>query len=272
MGTLRNQETGEMCPKCGKPLVAQYSAKTRGRFVGCSGWKDDPPCKYIQPKEGEPERPEPVETEHKCPTCGKPMLQRVGRSGPFLGCSGYPECKTTMNLSPDGTPQLTAQPTEHKCEKCGSPMVLRQGKRGPFLGCSGYPKCRNIVNVDAEGNPVKPIETGINCEKCNRPMIVKRGPRGPFLSCSGYPSCRNAKPLPPELKDTVAKLMPPPQKKSVPEVPITQTCPECGSAMKLRPGRGGTFFLGCSKYPKCRGTSELSEELLEKVSQTVTAG
>ena len=37
--------------------------------------------------------------------------------------------------------------------------------------------------------------------------------------------------------------------------------------MKLRAGRGGTYFLGCSKYPKCKGTAELSEELLEKVSQ-----
>jgi DNA topoisomerase-1 len=36
--------------------------------------------------------------------------------------------------------------------------------------------------------------------------------------------------------------------------------------MKLRTGRGGSYFLGCSKYPKCKGTREVSEELLEKVS------
>jgi ssDNA-binding Zn-finger/Zn-ribbon topoisomerase 1 len=38
--------------------------------------------------------------------------------------------------------------------------------------------------------------------------------------------------------------------------------------MKLRPGRGGTYFLGCSKYPRCKGTRELTEDLLEKVSQS----
>ena len=38
--------------------------------------------------------------------------------------------------------------------------------------------------------------------------------------------------------------------------------------MKLRTGRGGSYFLGCAKYPKCKGTRELSEELLEKVSQS----
>src|SRR5437588_5892597 len=122
MGALRGQETGETCPKCGKPLIQQFSRKTRGSFVGCSGYRDDPPCRYIKPREGEPERPEPVETEHKCPTCGKPMIKRWGRKGEFLGCSGYPDCRTTMNLSPEGAPVVTAQPTEHKCEKCGSPM------------------------------------------------------------------------------------------------------------------------------------------------------
>ncbi|HEX4588316.1 MAG TPA: type I DNA topoisomerase, partial [Gemmataceae bacterium] len=269
MGALKGQETGEKCPKCGKPLVQQFSRTTKGSFIGCSGWKEG--CKYIKPREGEPERPEPVETEHKCPTCGKPMIQRWGRKGQFLGCSGYPECRTTMNLSPEGAPVVTAQPTEHKCEKCGSPMVLRNGRRGPFLGCSGYPKCRNIVDVDANGNPVRPVKTDIKCEKCGSPMIVKKGPRGPFLACSGYPKCRSYKPLSAELKETpeVKALIEAQgaKKPSGPQIEVTETCPECGSAMKLRSGRGGSHFLGCSKYPKCKGTRELSEDLLEKVSQ-----
>jgi DNA topoisomerase-1 len=275
MDALRGQETGEACPKCGKPLVQQFSRKTRGSFVGCSGYRDDPPCRYIKPREGEPERPEPVETEHKCPVCDKPMIERWGRKGKFLGCSGYPECKTTMNLGADGAPVITAKPTEHVCEKCGSQMVIREGRRGPFLACTGYPKCKNAKDVDAQGNPIKPIETGVACEKCNRPMVIKKGPRGPFLSCSGYPSCRNAKPLPPELKerdDVQAMLAAQAAKKAAtPQVEVTETCPECGGPMKLRSGRGGSYFLGCSKYPKCKGTREASEELLEKVSQTAGA-
>ncbi|HEX4590723.1 MAG TPA: type I DNA topoisomerase, partial [Gemmataceae bacterium] len=248
MGALKGQETGEMCPRCGKPLVQQFSRTTKGKFFGCSGFRDDPPCKYIKPREGEPERPEPVETEHKCPTCGKPMILRWGRKGQFLGCSGYPECKTTMNLSAEGTPVLSSKPTEHKCEKCGSPMVLRDGKRGPFLGCSGYPKCRNIVDVDAHGNPIRPVKTDIKCEKCGSAMIVKKGPRGPFLACSGYPKCRSYKPLPAELKGTpeVKALIDAQSAKrsSAPQIEVAETCPECDSAMKLRSGRGGSYFLG----------------------------
>jgi DNA topoisomerase-1 len=264
MPSARAVETGEKCPECGRPLVRNYSKKTRRYFVGCSGFKEG--CKYIKPAEGEPPREQPVETEHKCPTCGKPMLQRMGRSGPFLGCSGFPECKTTMNFDAQGNPVLASKPTEHTCEKCGSPMVIRQGRRGPFLACTGYPKCRNAKDVDAEGNPVKPVDVGITCEKCGAPMAVKRGPRGPFLGCSAYPKCRSTKPVPEDLKERLKELMPAPAKKAVPAVDVQETCPECGGAMKLRPGRRG-YFLGCAKYPKCKGTREAPPELLEQLQE-----
>ncbi len=257
-------ETGEMCPQCGKPLVRNYSKKTHRYFVGCSGFKDDPPCKYIKPEEGEEARPQPVETEYKCPTCGKTMLQRMGKTGPFLGCSGYPECKTTMSFGPDGKPVLSVVPTEHTCDKCGQPMVIRQGRRGPFLACTGYPKCKNAKDVDAEGNPVQPIDTGIACEKCGSPMTVKKGFRGPFLGCSNYPKCRSTKPLPPEMKEKLKDMLPAAPKKTVPDVKVEEPCPECGGPMKLRSSRRG-FFLGCGKYPKCKGTREAPPELLEEV-------
>jgi DNA topoisomerase-1 len=257
-------ETGEMCPQCGRPLVRNYSKKTHRYFVGCSGFKEDPPCKYIKPEEGEEAKPQPVETEYKCPTCGKIMLQRMGRTGQFLGCSGYPECKTTMSFGPDGKPVLSVVPTEHTCEKCGQPMVLRQGRRGPFLACTGYPKCKNAKDVDAEGNPIKPIDTGIACEKCGSPMTVKKGFRGPFLGCSNYPKCRSTKPLPPEMKEKLKDMMPAPPKKTTPDVKVDETCPECGGPMKLRSSRRGSF-LGCAKYPKCKGTREAPPELLEQL-------
>ena len=192
------------------------------------------------------------------------MLERMGARGPFLGCSGYPECRTTMNFDSQGKPVLASKPTEHVCDKCGKPMVLREGPRGPFLACTGYPKCRNAKDVDAEGNPIKPIETGIQCEKCGSPMIVRPGPRGPFLGCSAYPKCRSTKPIPEELKEQVKAAMPARAKKEMPAVEVKETCPDCGAPMKLRGSRRG-YFLGCSKYPKCRGTRELPPELLEQI-------
>ena len=251
----------EKCPNCGAPLVERYSRF--GKFFGCSR---HPECKYIKKKGGDKGPQEaPKITEHMCPECGKPMLQRMGKRGPFLGCSGYPDCKTTMNFDVEGKPVLASKPTNHVCDKCGKPMVLREGKRGPFLACSGYPKCRNAKDVDAQGNPAKPIETGINCEKCGSPMVVKRGPRGPFLGCSAYPKCRSTKQVPEDLKEKLKDILPPPpKKKEGPAVEVKETCPQCDAPMKLRPGRGG-YFLGCSKYPKCRGTREATPEILEQI-------
>jgi len=76
--------------------------------------------------------------------------------------------------------------------------------------------------------------------------------------------------VPEEMKEKLKTLLPPPPKKAVPAVEVTETCPECGAAMKLRPGRRG-FFLGCSKYPKCKGTREASPEILERIQTPAAA-
>ncbi|MBM3313261.1 hypothetical protein FJY70_01550, partial [candidate division WOR-3 bacterium] len=31
--------------------------------------------------------------DEKCPECGQPLVERQGRFGRFVGCSGYPQCK-----------------------------------------------------------------------------------------------------------------------------------------------------------------------------------
>ena len=264
-------ETGEKCPQCGRALIVLFSQKTGKQFVGCSGYKEDPACKYIKPGEGEEARPQPVLTDFDCPLCGKKMYQRVSKNGPFLGCSGYPECKGTQNLDAEGKPVVTATPTDIKCEKCGSPMLRREGKRGPFLGCTGYPKCKNIVDLGADGLPVKAVDPGVACDKCNSPMTVKKGPRGPFLACTAYPKCRNAKPLSAELKEKLKDVLPAATpaapKVKMPEVPIDDQCPECSGPMKLQKSRfGGRYFLGCTKYPKCKGTSKVSEGLAVRIT------
>lgn len=40
--------------------------------------------------------PEGPSVVHACPACGKPLRRRQSSSGVFLGCSGYPACKTTL--------------------------------------------------------------------------------------------------------------------------------------------------------------------------------
>jgi DNA topoisomerase-1 len=72
--------------------------------------------------------------------CGKPMVERWGRYGKFVACSGYPECKNIVSTKPP----LIAQVTNEVCEKCGKSMVIKRNRRGQlFLACPGYPDCKN---------------------------------------------------------------------------------------------------------------------------------
>jgi len=133
-----------------------------------------------------------IPTDILCEKCGKRMVIKWGRSGRFLSCSGYPECKNTRPLE--------SQQSEERCEKCGSMMTVKSGKYGKFLACSRYPECKTT----------KPLSTGVSClEKgCGGIIIERKTKKGKtFYSCSNYPECKFA------LWDK----------------PIPQKCPECGA-------------------------------------------
>jgi len=86
-----------MCPTCGKPMIKRVGRF--GPFLGCSGY---PECKIIQnidKKTGQPlpPKPPPVDTGLLCPKCGKKnIVIRQGKRGPFMSCSGFPKCRTTL--------------------------------------------------------------------------------------------------------------------------------------------------------------------------------
>ena len=47
------------------------------------------------------ERPGTELLDEACPKCGKPLSKRLGKRGNFIGCTGYPECDYTRNLTGD---------------------------------------------------------------------------------------------------------------------------------------------------------------------------
>jgi len=125
-------------------------------------------------------RPEDKPTDIQCETCGKPMVERWGRHGRFIACTGYPDCTNTKPME-DGKPVLAPQATNEVCEKCGKNMVLRSGRYGQFLACSGYPECRNT----------RPLPTGVKCPEDGGDIIERKSRGGrTFYSCANFPKCR----------------------------------------------------------------------------------
>jgi DNA topoisomerase-1 len=255
--------TSETCHVCGAPMVLKFGRT--GQFLGCSKY---PECKATRPLGGAP-RAEAIESEHACPKCNKPLWIRENRRGEkFYSCSGFPECKESFNIDTQGNPVSSALETEYTCEKCGKPMVQRQGARGAFLGCTGYPKCRNALPIDEQGRPVPPVKVEVPCAKCGGPMAIRRGRRGAFLGCLNYPKCRGTSPLPDDLKGQLPEQAAQGPAESAVDwksIAIEETCEQCGGSMVVRRSRRG-FFLGCAKYPKCKGTRQPDEATLAKIN------
>lgn len=68
-----------------------------------------------------------------CPTCGHPLVIRMGRYGKFIACSTFPACKYTRQY---------AEKIDRKCPRCGGDIVVKKSRKGKtFYGCSNYPTC-----------------------------------------------------------------------------------------------------------------------------------
>ena len=102
------EETGEVCPECGNPLVKRKGRY--GEFVACSNY---PECKYIKKEEKE------VVEIMDCPFCdGGKIVEKKTRKGKiFYGCSNYPKCKIAY----------WDKPTGEVCPECGKLLVTKNG-------------------------------------------------------------------------------------------------------------------------------------------------
>ena len=128
-----------------------------------------------------------IESEFDCPNCGKKMLVKTSRFGTqFLGCSGYPECKTMMPLSGIYTPPVEEE-TDEECEKCGSDMVIKTGPYGKYYQCKAEKdaKCKNRKSIL--------VTIGVKCgsEGCKGELVQRKSRFGKtFYGCNNYPDCK----------------------------------------------------------------------------------
>ena len=231
-----NVPTEEVCVKCNAPgMVMKW-----GRFgkylkcLQCDATRDAeaPPTDGAQAAaNGAEETPEP----EACELCGKPMQLKRGRFGPFLGCTGYPECRNIRKISKSGVVSPAPVPLDEKCPVDGAQLVKRFGRFGEFISCSNYPKCKYI----------KQESTGVACPRpgCKGELVVKKSRRGKvFYSCSTYPDCEIV----------------------YWDKPVIETCPKCAAPFLLEKT---TKKLGTFRYCAKEDCGYSSNELA-----TVTKG
>ena len=136
-----------------------------------------------------------------CPTCGTGQLSlKLGRYGAFIGCSNYPECRHTQQLSESATGQaseaaqgdgvLGADP------ETGAEIYLKTGRFGPYVQLgednkdakrSSLPRGWDAGSMTLE-KAIKllslPREVGVHPET-GTPITAGIGRYGPFVLHDG---------------------------------------------------------------------------------------
>jgi DNA topoisomerase-1 len=125
----------EVCPNHAQPMVLKKGRF--GPFLACPNYPDCKVTKRLVRGEGgklQVEALKPI--DENCPECGKPLMWRRGRFGPFIACSDYPNCKYIKKKE--------AREIGLLCPECGQGQVVeRKGRWGRvFYGCRRYPECR----------------------------------------------------------------------------------------------------------------------------------
>jgi len=188
-GRIKNEEipTEEVCLKCETKGMVQK----RGRFgkylkcLNCDATRDAEPKAATNGGADGTESGGGAETPAEpeiCELCDKPMQLKRGRFGPFLGCTGYPECRNIRKIAKSGVAAPAPVPLDEKCPVDGAQLVKRFGRFGEFISCSNYPKCKYI----------KQESTGVHCARpgCKGELVVKKSKRGKvFYGCAMYPDC-----------------------------------------------------------------------------------
>lgn len=147
-----------------------------------------PFCAEIKKKEDVPKVTNlgDADADMLCPACDGKMIRKLGKSGIFISCSKFPECKGARTISGDA--MEGPKETGEDCPECnGGKLVERTGKFGTFVACGKFPKCKYIVK-----DPSSIKTTGVKCPECKKgEMAEKRGRFGEFYACTNYPDCKN---------------------------------------------------------------------------------
>ncbi len=185
----------------------------------------------------------------RCPSCGEGRLSlKVGRYGPFISCSNYPECRYTRQLAggneQDGPTALGDDPTT------GLAVEVKTGRFGRYVQSgdkrSSIPRDWGEIDLDKALQLLSlPREVGIHPET-GLPIIANLGRYGPYLLHDGkYANLKDSNDLfEIGMNAAVVKLAEPKGgNRRVPAEPLMLLGPhpETGAEVKVLDGRFGPY-------------------------------
>ena len=131
---VADQPTGEMCEKCGHPMVLKFGRF--GKFEACSNF---PECRNTKPYL--------IKLGITCPKDGGELVERRTKKGRvFYGCANYPECDWSS----------WKRPVPQPCPNCQGMLVLKNRQWAQCLACEEQFEVDRLPPADPEQKSEEP--------------------------------------------------------------------------------------------------------------------
>lgn len=148
---------------------------------------------------------------------------------------------------------------QHKvqCSYSHAYHVISERRKKPFreIGFGSNDRWPRSEPVRQEGVLVPGTVKAGDCPDCQSRMVLRRATQGTwvgglFYGCGAYPTCRVLMPAD-EYGDPAGPAL---------YAKTGLRCHRCAGEMKLIRSHAGSYFFGCSSYPRCSHTRDANEK------------
>ena len=262
MPEYKFEETKLRCPKCEKGKVRLVISRKEGKeykFFRCSEYDCDWNGGFFN------QDLKNIDIIDNCPSCDGILYVRNGKKGPFLGCSHFPKCKQTRDLT-DEEAKLLESKTEKNLdnfveESKDSPQEKdadlndashqifddsqKENSNDTKQENSKDSKKENSDDSQKEEPVYERIRTDLKCPECEKGdviLVIKttQDKETKFFRCSEDDCHWNGGFY---NRDEI-------------KTDVLEHCPNCKGILYEKIGRKGPF-MACSNFPKCKYTRNI---------------
>ena len=262
MPEYKFEETKLKCPKCDKGKVRLVISRKEGKeykFFRCSEYDCDWNGGFFN------QDLKNIDIIDNCPSCDGILYVRNGKKGPFLGCSHFPKCKQTRDLT-DEEAKLLESKTEKNLdnfveESKDSPQEKdadlndashqifddsqKENSNDTKQENSKDSKKENSDDSQKEEPVYERIRTDLKCPECEKGdviLVIKttQDKETKFFRCSEDDCHWNGGFY---NRDEI-------------KTDVLEHCPNCKGILYEKIGRKGPF-MACSNFPKCKYTRNI---------------